>query len=804
MHSLGVNACWAQTPLASVPKLPEHHVSRPTLSAVLRGSRQRLVLLCAPAGYGKTVRLAECFAESSPNEDLLWLMCRGQAPSLAELSGRIATCLNLPSQTAPATLLRQLAAPGRVLRLVLDDLSGDLSIELNSWFEHLLSLPECRVHLVISCRQRPVWDLPSLLLRGQLLELDAEQLGMTFQEYQAVSELIGRQLSDVRREEIWSQAGGWWGGICLQLAGEAQGRALLRDYLRREVVGRLTAEVRQLLYGLCHLPRFSHELCAQLWEGSSGSQALPRLLAQQAFIQPLGSDARWYRVQPLVASLLQDGIEPAELARMRLQACRLLSLAGHLHDAIDQALQAHQPEVAATYIERLKPSWQLADRHLQQVLEWRRQLPTYLLEGTPRLVYLSTLALLLSGRIAEAETTLTGLSRFFPAASAASNRLLLAHWQALRGSMQAFRGEHIEAEQHCREALGQLGDEPRDWLSRLLCQFTLGRILLASGRLDEAQARWSIALESARRQGCLDSEALLQRERLRALMLAGDFELAELLLEDCLSDRAAGALEWDPVLGRLLITQADLLCQQNRLKEGEAVLLAAQPHLAGCSAPFVLFGFLGLADIAGRSSEQALAQAQIQRGERAMQCARIDKPCYEPVLALQQLKLLAQAGDWPAALTAGRRLASELPVGGTLSVVLPATIAHEVQWLTAQAEHQLGRFEQSRARLQILADQCAAAGFQHMRREVMELLQRHALGEEEEGGDIGGYQEELTTREAAVLELLAEGLSNQEIANALFLSVNTVKYHAKNINAKLGATRRTQAIACAKARGLLA
>ncbi|QEY72233.1 response regulator transcription factor [Pseudomonas denitrificans (nom. rej.)] len=72
------------------------------------------------------------------------------------------------------------------------------------------------------------------------------------------------------------------------------------------------------------------------------------------------------------------------------------------------------------------------------------------------------------------------------------------------------------------------------------------------------------------------------------------------------------------------------------------------------------------------------------------------------------------------------------------------------------------------------------------------------------GADAGGYQEELTAREAAVLERLAEGLSNQEIADALFLSVNTVKYHAKNINAKLGTSRRTQAIAFAKARGLLA
>lgn len=54
-----------------------------------------------------------------------------------------------------------------------------------------------------------------------------------------------------------------------------------------------------------------------------------------------------------------------------------------------------------------------------------------------------------------------------------------------------------------------------------------------------------------------------------------------------------------------------------------------------------------------------------------------------------------------------------------------------------------------------------------------------------------------------MLQLLAEGFSNQEIGNYLFISVNTVKTHTKKINSKLGVKRRTQAIMRAKALGLL-
>lgn len=61
----------------------------------------------------------------------------------------------------------------------------------------------------------------------------------------------------------------------------------------------------------------------------------------------------------------------------------------------------------------------------------------------------------------------------------------------------------------------------------------------------------------------------------------------------------------------------------------------------------------------------------------------------------------------------------------------------------------------------------------------------------------------ITPRELEVLQLIAQGLSNQEIAERLFVSLNTVKTHATNVFAKLDVQRRTQAIQRAKALGIL-
>ena len=61
----------------------------------------------------------------------------------------------------------------------------------------------------------------------------------------------------------------------------------------------------------------------------------------------------------------------------------------------------------------------------------------------------------------------------------------------------------------------------------------------------------------------------------------------------------------------------------------------------------------------------------------------------------------------------------------------------------------------------------------------------------------------LSHRELEVLELIAQGHSNQQIAEQLFISLHTVKTHARRIHSKLGVQRRTQAVAKAKVMGVM-
>ena len=85
------------------------------------------------------------------------------------------------------------------------------------------------------------------------------------------------------------------------------------------------------------------------------------------------------------------------------------------------------------------------------------------------------------------------------------------------------------------------------------------------------------------------------------------------------------------------------------------------------------------------------------------------------------------------------------------------------------------------------------AGLRLTRPKTKVIVQKDFTFNEEEFNRLG-----ISKRELEVLELMAQGLSNQEIADKLFVSLNTVKTHSANLFIKLDAKRRTQAVQRAK------
>lgn len=784
----------------------------PLLQALLESPR-RLNLLCAPAGYGKSA-LARAVLERLPSSCArVWLDFAGQALTLGACCTQIARQLGL-LEGDPASVQRALQSRRQPLWLVLDDYPQAADAELDAWLQCLLGLADAPLHLLLSCRQRPAWNLSRLLLDQRLCELGPTHLAFSREECDQLALAQGYD-SDCR-QRLWSATQGWCAGVRLVLSARdgvhAPGEvaAWLRTYLSQELLGRLDAETGQMLCGLAYLPRFNRGICASLWE-EQGGELFERLQQGQGFFLALDAEASCFRLPPLVAKALQCHLQGPALTRLRLRACGVLAQAGWLDEAIEMALEAGQPEVAAGYMDRLDMDWLFSGRHLGLLLEWRERLPATLLESTPRLISLSARALLFSWRLDDAHRCIERLGNFLPQPQAPRNRRLLANWLALRGALDGMHGRLEQARDYCNAALGDL--EPRDWRSTLLCLTTLARLDMATGALPQARRTLQAALELARRQGCLASEVLIDCDRIRLCLLAGEREQARQVLDACHERLPASGEGHELLRGRLAFLDGELLLLQGDAEAAAAVLENGVRLARSCADPYILHGLLGLGEAASRSADAASAQRFSEEAERRMHLWKVQPDCYRLPLESLKLRLLARQGQWSRLHHEATVLEAEL-VQRTERVAPLHTpsLPQRVRYLLALAEAGCGRIEAARARLQQLREECHTLGYQALASEAEHAwrsLQVEIAPERLPSllPTVSGEGEDsahgLTAREVAVLRLLAEGLSNQEIGNSLFISLNTVKTHAKKINVKLGVRRRTQAIVRAKSLGLL-
>lgn len=124
---------------------------------------------------------------------------------------------------------------------------------------------------------------------------------------------------------------------------------------------------------------------------------------------------------------------------------------------------------------------------------------------------------------------------------------------------------------------------------------------------------------------------------------------------------------------------------------------------------------------------------------------------------------------------------------------LAAQIA--IRFVNVLANERALEREREKALLLSISEEMATIRSAHAGKVIVspELMQKLA-------GRIGGYG--LTGRETEILDLMVDGKTNQQIADALLIAESTVKFHINNIFAKLGVADRTQAVVVALKSGL--
>ena len=639
------------------------------------------------------------------------------------------------------------------------------------------------------------------------------------------------------------------------------------EFLLAEVLDRQSEEVRRLLLRTSVLERVSGPLADVLTGRLGGERILQDLERAGAFVISLDGQRSWFRYHQLFADLLQLELrrtEPGEQAALHGAAAGWLAEHGHPVEAVRQAQAAEDwgmaarllsdhwldlylggrgatlvellarfpcravaasPELTAVQVagDLVRGSLEDAGRHLARATGALGAVPA---DRRGRVqVMLAVLRLFLARRLVDFPVVVEEAQRLLAllkTADAAQLRLgedLRAAAFIILGIAEIWALRFDDAERHLKHGVALARHIGRPYLElHALAHGAYGMLLF---RPDASLAEWSRqAIELAERHGWgEESLAGMAYAQLGIVMLyQGRLDEAEPWLE-----RAERTLrtEVEPAAGMSLrYARAVLELARGRPQEalaafGGAEKLAAtlvRPHTCVTSMRSRMLHTLVRLGQTGRA-EQALAEldedergsAEMRTAVAALRLASDDPQAAADALApvlddslsgvrwvrmVTALLLEARArdalGDQAAA---GRVLERALDITESNGILLP--------FLLDPAPALLERQRRYRTAHPALISQ------------ILNLLLRPARAVPPPGSQAAcalsrGLDEQLTDSETRVLRYLPTHLTSHEIANELFLSVNTVSTHTHHLYAKLGVHSRHEAVDRARALGLLA
>ena len=518
-----------------VPGSRPGFVPRPRLAERLdEGLDPGLALVCAPAGYGKTVLLADwarcrerpvawLSLDAGDNDPArFWRHTLGALdrarPGVAERVGPLLAPPAPPSfEPLVTALLNDLAVPSddRELLLVLDDYHLISSQPVHASLGFLLEHRPPGLHVVLASRADPPLPLARLRARGQLAELRAGELRFTGDEAAALLQQVaagsGMALPDAAVAALAARTEGWAAG--LQLAGlSLRGRAdvagfvaaftgshrYVLDYLAEEVLERQSEQVRTFLLETSVLERLSGELCDQV-TGRSGSQALLEQVERAGlFLVPLDEVRGWWRYHQLFADLLRARLEQqgGRASELHENAAAWYEERGLADDAIRHAMAAGQMTWAARLIEQHFDRVYDVRGEGATIQRWLSALPDDVVRSRSRLLLAQAQMANASGRAGAAGPLLDAAERACggsadepsePSAGEGASLLAgVAGGIAIeRAYLAALRGDAEATAGFASQALAELGEGEQMRSSR--AQVLLAVALRLRGQLAEAE-----------------------------------------------------------------------------------------------------------------------------------------------------------------------------------------------------------------------------------------------------------------------------------------------------------------------------
>lgn len=834
------------------------------------GDTSPLVLISAPAGYGKTTLLSEWAEESkSPvgwvsleqsedNPELFWRYFLTAVVSASGGCGehaleQIRSAGISSIETILTGVINDVAEKGAGFTLILDDYHVITDALIHGGMAFFIDHQPENMRLIIAGREKPQLALSKYRVSGILTEIRAVQFKFSTHETECfLNNIHGLNLDMDDLASLTQKTEGWVAGLALAVLSmrESEDRhAFVRsftgshryviDYLIEEVLAGLDEDVRTFMLKLSVLERFCPELCASVTDHPESRSLVTEMAQNNLFLIPLDDERQWFRYHHLFRDVLLKNLEQnhgGDIPQLHRKAFCWLKESGFHTEAFHHGiLGGAYPDAAETLAEHAPDLYDESGGLILQELMGR--LPGEVVLSNPVLCCYHVLLDVFAGHFDRIE--LLEQERF-------RGNGLVSGFQSLLKSYQYFYqdGEFEKCIDELNICLKLIPERHRAALG--LAGLLLSLSLRYSGDIVSAYEEVKdISLDH-------DIPVLKAISYVDILVGMGRLQDALTFIDRTMEkghDHYGENLF--PEYGYLLVVKAGILRERDEISE--ALKLCRKGLELGRDKEFVEFTFLGNLEYARILTASGNVEEAQKALETSTDAARSSSTWGEGMCLAHQARMEMGKGHmvqaWHLLKDIVDPKVSEIPYRKhseylsycryCLGMNEPETVHQltdrmisedlavhrdgrlvECYILKAMAFHVQNNTENALGTLEKAFAVSSKEGFVRVyidEGDTIRMLFRQAL----EKGTLPDYlkpyattpasapgltrsvminefKEGFNEREIEILSLMKQGCSNKNIADTLFLSVNTVRWYASRIFGKLNVKRRGEAVAFAE------